>query len=388
MTEHEIPEPEGWSGFLAAWDPRMVKLNVLLIAMPIAIWASMNAHNASVAFLASMVAIMPLAFLMGKATEEIALRTGETIGGLLNATFGNAAELIIAGIAVFAAASALGLGTPEGDATADTMIQVVQASLIGSILGNLLLVLGLAFVWGGLRFQQQEFAPVQVGSNGSLLMIAVMALVIPTAFHLTTGESGDLGVVNLSHITAIILLALYGLFLLFQLRTHVDLFATDGAHHEEESHMSNREAIVLLIVSTILVAWMAEILVHSIEEGAESLGFGPLFIGVILLPLFGNAAEHFTAVTVAGKDKMDLSFAIAVGSSTQIAVFVAPLMVLLAWGLGVPLTFEFGLLETVAVFLAVIITNGIASDGKSNWLEGMMLLGTYAVLGAAFYFHP
>jgi Ca2+:H+ antiporter len=152
--------------------------------------------------------------------------------------------------------------------------------------------------------------------------------------------------------------------------------------------MTKKDAIRLLVVATIFVSWMAEILVHSVESAADDVGLPHLFIGVILLPLFGNAAEHFTAVTVAAKNKMDLSFAIAVGSSTQIAVFVAPLMVVIAWLLDVPLTFEFGILETVSVFLAVMITNLIAQDGKSNWLEGAMLLGTYVILGAAFLFHP
>jgi Ca2+:H+ antiporter len=178
------------------------------------------------------------------------------------------------------------------------------------------------------------------------------------------------------------------LFLLFQLKTHSDLFATDGTHEHEDPSMSMNEAIALLVISTILVSWMAEILVHSLEVAAAEVSMSHLFIGVILLPMFGNAAEHFTAVSVAAKNKMDLSFAIAIGSSTQIAVFVAPLMVIIAWILGLPLTFEFGLLETVAAFLAVMIVNAIASDGKSNWLEGSMLLGTYAVLALAFWFHP
>ena len=374
---------EGWAGFVAAIDPRKVKLNVLLIALPLACYATYIAHNSTLAFISSMVAIMPLAFLMGKATEEISLRTGEALGGLLNATFGNAAEMIIAGMAIFAAANA------TTQVEADLMIQVVKASLIGSIIGNLLLVLGLAFVWGGIHHKEQTFSPAAVGANGSLLLLAVISLTIPTAFLFQNSESDAAitGALNLSHATAIILVALYGMFLLFQLRTHQDLFATEGGH-EENAHMSKREAVSLLIGSTILVGWMAEILVHSLSSGAEELGLSPLFIGVILLPFFGNAAEHFTAITVAGKNKMDLSFAIAVGSSTQIAVFVAPMMVLIAWMLGVGLAFDFGLFETIAVFLSVLIANSIASDGKSNWLEGGMLLGTYAILGMAFYLNP
>ena len=263
----------------------------------------------------------------------------------------------------------------------------MKSSLIGSILGNLLLVLGLAFVWGGIHHKVQKFNPEQVGANGSLLLLAVIALILPTAYHMTGGgdaETLSANVLKLSHATAVVLLLLYGLFLIFQLRTHTDLFVTDGTHEHEEPTMRKREAMLLLVMATALIALMAEILVHSIESAGEEWGMPTVFIGVILLPLFGNAAEHFTAVTVAGKDKMDLSFAIAVGSSTQIAIFVAPLMVLFAWAMGVSLSFEFGLLETIATFLAVLITNAIAADGKSNWLEGTMLLVTYALLAMTF----
>tara|TARA_B100000959_G_scaffold26564_1_gene25688 strand:- start:99 stop:1241 length:1143 start_codon:yes stop_codon:yes gene_type:complete len=375
-------------GVMKALDPRETKLNILLLAIPLTCYFRYIEHDSTLAFFTSMISIMPLAFLMGRATEEIALRTSESLGGLLNATFGNAAEFIIAIFAIFAAYEGIKNGTDAGLETAETMVHLVQASLIGSILGNLLLVLGLAFVWGGIHFEEQEFSETQVSSNGSLLLLAVMVLVIPTVFHeAVPGDEGSLGVKNLSHLAALILLALYGLFLYFQFKSHSHLFATDGSHNEEPE-MTKKNAIRLLVLATIFVSWMAEILVHSVESAADDVGLPHLFIGVILLPLFGNAAEHFTAVSVAAKNKMDLSFAIAVGSSTQIAVFVAPLMVVIAWLLDVPLTFEFGILETVSVFLAVMITNLIAQDGKSNWLEGAMLLGSYAILGAAFYFHP
>ena len=384
MTEETIPEQEfeGWNGMIGAINPVKVKLNVLLLAIPVTLYAAYIKHDPVMTFLASMVAIMPLAFLMGQATEQIALRTSESVGGLLNATFGNAAEMIIAGMAIFAAAEAY---SNNDMAAGDDMVQIVQASLIGSILGNLLLVLGLAFVWGGIHHKVQSFSPTAVGANGSLLLLAVITLTLPTAYGFLpeASQKAD-ALVDLSHAAAIILIALYGLFLLFQLRTHQELFATDGGHDHEPPSMSQREAIVLLLGSTIILGWMAEILVHSVSEGGESLGLEPLFIGVILLPFFGNAAEHFTAVTVAKRDKMDLSFSIAVGSSTQIAVFVAPLMILLAWLVDVPLTFEFGLFETIAVFLSVLIANAIASDGQSNWLEGAMLLGTYAIMAISF----
>ena len=368
--------------WLKAMDPRETKLNILLFALPITLYFNYVDQNHSMAFFSSLIAIMPLAFLMGRATEEIALRTTESLGGLLNATFGNAAELIIAVLLILEASR---VADPE---TQSFFIHLVQASLIGSILGNLLLVMGLAFVWGGIHHSEQKYSETQVSSNGSLLLLSMIVLVIPTVFHSSVGgEGGASSLLDLSHIAAAILLLVYGLFLLFQFRTHVHLFATDGSHHEEPE-MTQRDSIILLVVATVLVSWMAEILVHSVEYAAEDFGLPHLFIGVILLPLFGNAAEHFTAVTVAGKDKMDLSFAISMGSSTQIAVFIAPLMVIIAWALGVPLTFEFGTLETVSAFLAVLIVNSIAADGKANWLEGAMLLSSYGVLAAAFLFHP
>lgn len=381
MTDTET----GHVSVLGAFSPAENKLNILLIAVPMTCYFAYMAENESMAFIFSLLAIMPLAFLMGRATEEIALYTSESLGGLLNATFGNAAEMIIALLAIYTASQAA-----SGSDTENLMVGLVQASLIGSILGNLLLVMGLAFLWGGINFPEQKFSETQVSSNGSLMMLAMIVLIIPTVFNSTVGGTeGEEGVEQLSHIAAIVLLLLYGLFLYFQFKSHVDLFATE-THHHEAPEMTKRDAIILLVVATILVSWMAEILVHSVEYAAsdEGLGLPHLFIGVILLPLFGNAAEHFTAVVVAGKDKMDLSFAISMGSSTQIAVFVAPMMILVAWALGVPLTFEFGMLETVAAFLSVLIVNIIASDGKSNWLEGALLLGTYVVLGAAFLFHP
>jgi len=365
-----------------SFDPRESKLNILLIAVPLTVYFNYFAHDPNISFITSMIAIMPLAFLMGKATEEIALRTSESVGGLLNATFGNAAEMILALFALYAASTTT---SPE---TAENMIHLVQASLIGSILGNLLLVMGLSFVWGGMHHSVQNFSETQVSSNSSLLLLAVIVLIIPTVFNFTVaGTAGDDGVEKLSHAAALILLSMYGLFLLFQLKTHSHLFATESVHHEEPQ-MDQKDAVILLILATVLVSWMAEVLVHSVESAADKYNLPYIFIGVILLPLFGNAAEHFTAVSVAAKNKMDLSFAISIGSSTQIAVFVAPMMVMVAWLLEVPLTFEFGVLETIAVFLAVSIANLIASDGKSNWLEGLMLLSTYAVLGLAFFFHP
>ena len=358
-----------------SFNPLRNRLNWLLLALPVAVYAE-HSGNMALAFAASMVSIMPLAFLMGKATEEIALRTGEAVGGLLNATFGNAVEMIIAMFALYAAS--------KNPAIVETMVTVTQASLIGSILGNLLLVLGLSMVWGGLKHPSQVFNS-QVGHmNGSLLLLAIVAMIIPTAAH--HAPDGTLaGVTIISHYTAIILLIIYALSLLFQLKTNVDDFESESAHHgHEKPAMTIRDAWVLLILATGLVSWMAHTLVGSIEAAVDEYHLPELFIGVILVPFFGNAAEHFTAIIVAGKNKMDLAISIAIGSSVQIALFVAPAMILFAWFLGVPLTLEFGLLETTATFMAVLVANTTLGDNKTNWLEGAMLIACYLILALAF----
>ncbi|CAI8270271.1 MAG: Ca(2+)/H(+) antiporter [Methanobacteriota archaeon] len=365
---------DGWKQFV---DPRQSKILVCLFAIPLAIYFELN-HNSTGIFISSLFAIMPLAWLMGKATEEIALRVGQGLGAFLNASFGNAAELIIV---IFLL---IGSSKAASAESASNLITVVQASLIGSILGNLLLVLGLAFIWGGINHKEQKFSSDAVSTNSSLLILAMLALIIPATFAQSGNHSTET-IVNLSRIASIILLGLYGLFLLFQLKTHSHLFVNSTHHEDEDAALTMKQAIMLLVSSTILVAIMAEFLVGSIEHSAEALGWPTLFIGVILIPLFGNAAEHFTAVTVAGKNKMDLSIGIAIGSSTQVAVFIAPITVLIGWALNVNMSLQFGLFETIATFIAVLIANSICSDGKSNWLEGVMLLGTYAILAASFW---
>lgn len=359
---------------LDAFNPLHNRLNWLLLAVPLTLYFQYSG-NVEMTFLFSMIAIMPLAFLMGHATEEIALRAGENLGGLLNATFGNAVEIIIASLAIWTAAN-------NAD-QADIMIELVQASLIGSILGNLLLVLGLALLWGGYNYQTQTFNQEALSINGSLLLLAVLALIIPAAASHT--ELVDENILNLSRYASLVLLLMYGLSLFFQFKTHSHLFdAKSEIKEQEEPKMTTKDAWILLILATVLVGWMAEVLVHSVDEAAKGWGLPTLFIGVILLPFFGNAAEHFTAVLVAGKDKMDLSLAIAIGSSVQIAVFVAPLMVLFAWAMGVPISLKFGILETAATFMSVLVANFILNDGKTNWLEGVMLLACYVILALSF----
>jgi Ca2+:H+ antiporter len=369
---------EGETAFRSLVDmvnPLKNNLNWLLLAIPLALFFEFN-HSSQMAFVFSMLAIAPLAYLMGKATEEISLRTGEAIGGLLNATFGNAVEMIIAGMALYAASQ-----NPE---LIQTMVTVTQASLIGSILGNLLLVLGLAMLYGGVKHREQSFSLQSGQMNGALLVMAFVALIVPSAFHHSGGSSAD--VLKLSYATAVILLVLYGCSLLFQLKTHVSSFESTGHGEHEHPELAIKDAWMLLLLATALVGWMAHVLVYSLETTVQEWNLPELFIGVILVPFFGNAAEHFTAVLVAGKDKMDLSIAIAIGSSVQIALFVAPVMVLLGWALGVGLPLEFGLLETAATFVSVFITISILADGKTNWLEGAMLLACYAMLGIAFWF--
>ena len=370
-----IISSDGWKEFV---DPRKSKLILLLLAIPLTLYFEFVSHNTTAVFISSLFAIMPLAWLMGRATEEISLRLGQGLGAFLNASFGNAAELIIAIFLLIEASKAVDA------ASASKLILVVQASLIGSILGNLLLVLGLAFLWGGIKHKEQTFSSDAVSTNGSLLMLAMLALIIPATFGQTENHTSET-ILELSRIAAVILLLLYGLFLLFQLKTHSHLFIKSSHHEEEVAALTMRQAVILLVVSTALVALMAECLVGSIEHSAESLGWPEVFIGVILIPLFGNAAEHFTAVTVAGKNKMDLSIGIAIGSSTQVAVFIAPLAVLIGWILNADMTLQFGLFETIVTFVAVLIVNSICSDGKSNWLEGTLLLGAYGVLAVSFW---
>ena len=373
----EQDSEEHFIRLLDVFNPMKNRLNWLLLAIPLTLYFDYVTHSLQMAFMFSMLAIAPLAFLMGKATEEIALRTGEAVGGLLNATFGNAVEMIIAGMALYAAS--------QNPALVDTMVTVTQASLIGSILGNLLLVLGLAMLYGGIKHSEQTFANQTGQMNGVLLVLAMVALIVPSAFHHGGGTSD--AVLKLSYATAFILLFIYGCSLLFQLKTHVDEFASEGGHGgHEHPELKIRDAWILLLSATALVGWMAHVLVHSLESTVEAWHLPELFIGVILVPFFGNAAEHFTAVIVAGKDKMDLSIAIAIGSSVQIALFVAPVMVLLGWALGVPLSLEFGILETAAAFGSVLIVSSILADGRTNWLEGVMALACYAILAMAFFY--
>lgn len=369
---------------------------ILLLFVPVSLAAEWLAWDPLVVFGTAAAAIVPLAAWMGAATEEIAAKTGPSLGGLLNATFGNATELIIALIAL-----------KEG------FVGVVKASITGSVIGNLLLVMGLSMLLGGLRYKEQIFQPVVARVNASSMNLAVIALLLPTAVNFTSEGIEESLLRNLSTAVAIVLIVVYGLTLLFSMKTHAYLQdvalvedpdapaadsvadsvadpAADPAAEAEEHHGGGSMGlwIGILLAATVLVAIESELLVGSLETATAQLGLTELFTGVILLPVIGNAAEHATAVTVAIKNKMDLSVSVAVGSSLQIALFVAPVLVLAGWVFGQPMDLNFQPFELVAVAVAVLIANSISSDGRSNWLEGTLLLAAYAVLGLAFFFHP
>ncbi len=306
---------------------------------------------------------------------------GPSWGGLLNATFGNATELIIAIVALNAGLSA-----------------VVKASITGSIIGNLLLVMGLAMFLGGLRYKEQEFQPTLARVNASAMNLAVIAILLPTAMRFSSGNVSNGIIENVSLGVAVVLIIVYGLTLLFAMKTHAYLYDIGVSEEAEveaeaESHGQSHNInvplwVTVLLAATVFVAIESEFLVGTLEEATASLGFSELFTGVILLPIIGNAAEHTTAITVAMKNKMELSVSVAVGSSLQIALFVGPLLVLIGWLIGKPMDFNFNTFELVAVGVAVLIANSISSDGRSNWLEGILLLATYVTLGFAFYFLP
>ncbi|MDX1978498.1 MAG: calcium/proton exchanger [Pseudanabaenaceae cyanobacterium bins.68] len=346
----------------------------LLGFIPISVLAHLLGWGEIVVFLTAMAAILPLAYWLSLATEEIAVVAGSSLGGLLNATFGNATELIIAIVALKSG-----------------LIEVVKASITGSIISNLLLVMGFAMLLGGLRYQEQEFQPTIARMNASAMNLAVIAILLPTAVNVTSVGIAEVVLQKLSLAVSVILILVYLLTLIFSMKTHAHLYDAGIAAIEEEQSKAGVNLwlwIGVLALSTLAVAYESELLVESLESATASLGLTALFTGVILLPIIGNAAEHTTAVTVAIKNKMELSVSVAMGSSLQIALFVAPVLVIAGWCLGQPMDLNFNPFEIVAVGVAVLIANSISSDGRSNWLEGALLLATYGIIGLAFYFHP
>ncbi|KAF2164893.1 hypothetical protein M409DRAFT_56251 [Zasmidium cellare ATCC 36951] len=390
-------------------------INILLVMVPVGIALEYSHVDKTAVFVVNFVAIIPLAAMLSYATEELAMYIGEVLGGLLNATFGNAVELIVSIIAL-----------------TQKKVLIVQTSLIGSMLSNLLLVLGMCFFLGGINRVEQHFNITVAQTAASLLALAIGSLIIPTAFQIFSPD--DSGVAPTSRGTAVLLLVVYACYLIFQLRTHVDMYnepsqkspkkssgkkeegetlkgiamigaasgaATAGGRINQENLVQEQEAeeetpqltvvgaLVTLAISTVFIALCAEYMVSAITAISESVS--QEFIGLILLPIVGNAAEHATAVTVAIKDKMDLAIGVAVGSSLQIALLVLPIMVMLNWwGVGSPavMDLDFNGFLVVVLVISIWLVNYLINDGKSHWLEGVLLMITYLIIAVSAWFYP
>jgi Ca2+:H+ antiporter len=343
------------------------RLEWLLVFVPAAIVLEVVHAEPLAIFVTSALAILPLAGMIGHATEDLAARVGPQKGGLLNATFGNVTEMIIAFFLIL-----------EGE------LAVVKASITGSIIGNVLLVLGLSFLVGGWGREEQRFNRAASSLHSSSLVIAVIGLLMPALFALTpTATNFRTEAVSIG--VSVILIALYGLGLLFSLKTHKSLFRSEFDHGEAK--WSVGRALGLLGGATVLVALMSEFLVAALEPTVEQLGVSKLFVGLIVVPIVGNAAEHSSAIFLARKNKMDISIEIAIGSSTQIALFIAPVLVFLSLLVGEPyLDLIFSSFEIAAVAFSSIVLGFIALDGRSNWFEGAQLLGAYCIMAVSFFF--
>jgi Ca2+:H+ antiporter len=341
-------------------------LDWLLVLVPVSAILQLAGGNELLIFLTSAGAILPLAGLIGRSTDQLALHTGPRIGGLVNATFGNVTELVIAFFLIL-----------------DDQVDIVKASLTGSIIGNLLLVLGLSFLLGGLKHEEQTYNARAASIHATSLVLAVTGLLMPALFALGGRESFAQREV-VSGTVAAVLMILYAAALLFTLVTHEHLFRTPSP--EEHPEWSRRQAVGMLLVATAFVALEAEFLVSSLEPALEDLGLSELFVGLIVIPIIGNAAEHSSAIMFALRDKVDVTLEIAIGSSTQIALFVAPALVFISLFVGHPMDFVFSTFEVAAVALSTVLVFMISSDGRSNWLEGAQLTGAYAIMAISFFF--
>jgi Ca2+:H+ antiporter len=365
------------------WLPALRPLYWLLAFVPASFALELAHASPTWVFLVSCAAILPLAGLLGEATEQLTEHTGPTLGGLLNATFGNAAELIIGFIAL-----------RSGE------LEIVKASLTGSIIGNLLVVLGLAILVGGWRRQVLRFNRLASETSVSMLFLAVASLVVPAIFALVTEHRAPGRIETLSLVISCVLILSYAANLLFSLKTHRQLFPLPGATDDglpegpgDDGDVRSRlprwpvrRSLIVLGVAAVLIGFVSEFLVGAVGAAGEALGFGRLFMGVVVIALIGNAAEHSTAVTAAIAGDIDLAFSIALGSSIQVALFVAPVLVLVGHAIGVPLGLEFTVLEVAAVMLSVTAVSTLVRDGEANWLEGAQLVATYVILAIAFYY--
>ena len=364
------------------YDLRFSKSSViylLLVFTPIAVFLEFLHVGYVILFVVAAIALIPLAKLIGDATEHLATHYGSTLGSLINVTFGNAAEIIIAIVAINAG-----------------LLELVKASITGSILGNIMLIFGLSMIAGGFRHKEQLFNKENAGLQVSLIFLALIGLAIPTILSSTMIEGTDIEnqskIQILSDSVAILLLFVYVVGIIFTFFTHKHIFvlphsdSVDEHNEHDHKHWSKKKSFLMLGVSMVGVIVVSEMLVGSVEETSREFGFGEMFVGAIIVGIVGNAAEHSSAIVLARKGKMDLSIGIAAGSGTQIALFVVPILVLVGIVLGQPFTLEFTLYELVTLFLAAIIMNLIAFDGKSNWFEGIMLTSVYIIIAIGFFF--
>lgn len=347
-------------------------LYILLVFVPLAVGAELMHASPIVVFLLSAAAIVPLSGLLGNATEQLAGHAGATVGGLLNATLGNFAELVIAGFALRAG-----------------MVELVKASITGSIIGNLLLVLGAAQLAGGLKFKTQVVNKNLTGMSNTLLVVAVIGLVLPAVFYAVHPDPMRVATVRMSAWISGLLIVGYVLSLIYSMWTHKSAFNEGGdvAHHEKPPEWSLRKSIVVLVVVAAVIGVLSEFLVSSTEAAVASLGLSEIFVGLIVIPIIGNAAEHSSAVLMAMKNRMDLAVGIAAGSSIQVALLIAPILVFLGVALGKPMDLAFTTMEVASVALAVAVASSVMRDAESDWLEGSFLLIAYAAIAVAFFFY-
>jgi Ca2+:H+ antiporter len=353
-------------------------INWVLLFIPLTVLLEhLHGMPAPVLFFSAALAIVPIAALIVASTEQLSTRTGDAIGGLLNATFGNAPELIIALVALKAG-----------------LLDMVRASLAGAILANLLMALGMAFLLGGLRFHEQRFNPSATRAYSTMMFVAAVSMTVPSAYNRAFGANGPIREEQMLNIgIAILLLIAYALYLFFSLKTHPHAFASvdseQAAGHELEEHWSVARAIATLVGASVLAAWMSEILVGAAEGTGKALGMSQVFIGIVFVAIVGGAAESGSAIAMGRKNKMDLSVGIALGSCIQIALFVAPVLVIASYFIAPqPLQLAFGRAEIGALFMAVLCGALVCGDGQSNWYKGVQLLTVYAIIALMFYFIP
>ncbi|MCP4539535.1 MAG: calcium/proton exchanger [Chloroflexi bacterium] len=347
----------------------MKLVNWLLIFVPVGLASRFLDGPPLLTFIAAALGVVPLAALIGEATEHLAIHTGPRLGGFLNATLGNAAELIITFFAIRAG-----------------LLDLVKASITGSILGNLLLIMGLSILVGGIKHQRQKFDRVQAGVDSTMLILAIIALGVPSLFSHAIEEVSHVSVEYLSIGVAIAMMVVYGLGLLYSFTSSDPLTHHSAAHGEDGWPL--RKSVAVLLLSTLFIAWLSEVLVGAVEPVLEHLGWSEFFLGIVIIPLVGNVAEHLVAVQVAAKNQMDMSLQISIGSSLQIALFVAPVLVFISLLMGNPLTLVFNQFELIALAAAALIAALVALDGESNWMEGVQLLIVYIILALAFFFLP